>query len=290
MIAVLLGLVAVGLSIFYPITLYLLPGLFGVADAKVFIQSIDMQVQNPLALLFAQVSISTVGTFLFPAVFFFVIFRNDMRGTISLARLPTARQWLLAAGIMFASILFSQFLVQVMTAIPLSGQWAELRSTEHNGEKMMDAFFSDKGVGRFSLLVLCLGLLPAVAEELFFRATVQNLLMKTNLGAMWSIVFAGGLFSLFHLEFNNMLAIWCMGIVLGMLYYYTGSIWTSIAFHFFNNLLVVAGRFAYMQGYLHTDIVNSNDALPVYLTLPAGVLMIYGLITLKRQYESKMEW
>src|SRR5208283_3739485 len=87
--------------------------------------------------------------------------------------------------------------------------------------------------------------------------------------------------SIIHAEFDNFLAIWCMGIVLGYLYYYSGSIWINIAAHFFNNTLMIAAKYAYMRGLIHTDVANSN-VLPLYLTLPAGAIMIYGLVLMRK--------
>jgi membrane protease YdiL (CAAX protease family) len=208
-----------------------------------------------------------------------------MTSAMGLKVYPPARLWLLAIAVMLISAVFIQLLVQINSAIPLSGHWKELRSAQEEVDKMVEAFFSGAGTGRFLVLTLVVALLPAVAEELCFRGTIQQTLMQTHLGPIGAIIVSGLTFSLFHFEFDNFLAIWCMGIVLGYLYYYSGSIWVSMSAHFFNNFIMVAGKYAYMKGLLHMDIM-SNDTLPLYITIPAGGLMIAGLVLMHRWRQS----
>ena len=285
MIAVLFGLIAVCFYLLLPFAQYTVVCFFGIKDGAAFVTDQAAQLASPPATLYMQVLLSSVGFFLLPAILFHIIFRADMAGTLQLQRLAPTRQWLLAIFVMLAAALFIQVLVQISTAIPLPDQWKWLRTNQANGEKMIDTFFSDPTTGRFWLLAICLALLPAVGEEVFFRGTIQNLLMKTYIGPIWAVIFTGGLFSMLHMEFNNFLAIWCMGIVLGLLYYYTGSIWVSISAHFVNNMLVVGGKYAYLRGMVNADIANS-DSLPIYISLPAGVLMVWGIITLRRWHET----
>ena len=44
---------------------------------------------------------------------------------------------------------------------------------------------------------------------------------------------------------------------------------------------MIACKYAYVKGLIPTDIANIN-ILPLYLTLPAGALMICGLVIMRR--------
>ena len=280
MLMILFGLMLVCLYLSLSFARMTLPLFFGVTDGSSFISTPAEQLKNPLALLYLQAVSSSIGFFLLPVLLYHLIFRCDIISEMGMKTLPSARYWLLGIGVMVMAAVFTQLLVQLGAAIHLPEQWQSLRSPQHDVDKMIDAFFSDSSISRMLILTLVMALLPAIAEEFCFRGTIQNVLSRTNLGPIGAIFVSGLTFSLVHFEFDNFMAIWCMGIVLGYLYYYSGSIWINITAHFFNNFIVVAGKFAYMKGLIPTDVA-SNDTLPLYLTLPAGAAMIYGLILLR---------
>ena len=239
-------------------------------------------------MIYLQALSSSIGFFILPVLLFHFVFRYDMVSSMGLRIVPSAKYLLSSIGIMFTAGIFIQLLVQINTAIPLSGKWQELRSMQAQVDKILEAFFSEISITRFAVLTLVMALLPAVGEELCFRGTIQNVLSRTNLGHHGAIIVAGLTFSLIHFEFNNLLAIWCMGIVLGYLYYYSGSIWVNITAHFLNNFMVVLGRFAFLKGFIHSDIMSS-DTLPVYVTLPVGAIMIGGLWMMGKWKQEKLE-
>jgi len=281
MLAVLFVLMVVCLIISETFVKFTLPLFFGIGDADSFIKTASEQLKNPLALIYLQAMCSSIGFFLLPVLVYHSIFRYDITASMGMRTVPAAKYWLIAIGIMVMAAVFTQWLVQINTAIPLSGDWTQLRTMEQQVDKMVEAFFSETSMKRLLLLTLVMALLPAVAEEFCFRGTIQNTLSQTNLGPIGAIVITGFTFSLVHFEFDNFLAIWCMGIVLGFIYYYSGSIWVSIVVHFLNNFIVVIGKYAYMKGLIHSDLASS-DALPLYLTLPAGAVMIGGLILMRK--------
>lgn len=280
MLVILFVFMLVGVIISINFISYTLPFFFGVADPTLFMSSTSEQVKNPNALLYLQ-AIGSVGSILLPVIAYYSIFRYDMVSDMGLKVIPPLRYWLLGIAVMFLSAIFIQWLVEINSSIPLPASLRSLRSAQDQIEQMFGAFFSDSSVVRFLILTFVIALLPAVAEEFCFRGTIQQTLYRTNLGPVGAIMISGLSFSLFHGEFDNFLAIWCMGIVLGFLYYYSGSIWLNITAHFFNNFTIVLGKFAFMRGYVHIDI-SGKDALPIYVTLPAGALMIAGLIVMKR--------
>jgi membrane protease YdiL (CAAX protease family) len=281
MLLVLFVLMLVCLVISEAFVKYTLPLFFGITDADAFISTPAEQLKNSMALLYFQAICSSIGFFLLPVLLYHFIFRYDIVGNMGLKTLPPLKYWLMGISVMAMAAVFTQWLVQVNSAIPLSGEWKQLRDMQQQVDKMIDVFFNDKSLGRLALLVVVMALLPAVAEEFCFRGTIQTTLAQTSLGPIGAIIITGLTFSLVHFEFDNFLAIWCMGIVLGFLYYYSGSIWVNVTAHFFNNLAVVVGKYAYMRGWVHIDVA-SNVLPPLYMTLPAGVLMIAGLVLMRK--------
>jgi membrane protease YdiL (CAAX protease family) len=85
-----------------------------------------------------------------------------------------------------------------------------------------------------ALLITAMSLLPALAEELFFRGYMQRRLLERWTPA-WSIAVTTVLFALMHVHPYSVLAILPVGGWLGVLAWRTGSIWPSAACHAFNN-------------------------------------------------------
>jgi membrane protease YdiL (CAAX protease family) len=72
-------------------------------------------------------------------------------------------------------------------------------------------------------------------------------------------------FSALHLQFQGFLPRMFLGVILGALYWYSGSLWTSILAHFVNNAIQVIAV-SYSPKY-----VNDNPSVPVLYALISGV-------------------
>lgn len=281
MLFVFFGLMIVSLYFCVEIVKWTLPLFFVIADATSFLTNVKEQIANPDAALYYQSMASAIGMFILPTLFYHLIFRVNMIETMGLCLPPSITSWAMSIAIMLLASFFIQIFVQFSQAIPLPEHWAFLRNGQQQVEQLIDSFFNNISFVHIVWVSLVLAVLPAVGEELCFRGTIQNLLAKTNLGNKGAIIVTGFTFALMHLEFDNFLSIWVMGIVLGLLYYYTGSIWVSILAHFCNNMLMVLLKYAYHRGLLAIDF-GGSEMLPLYLALPAGVVMVGGLMTLSK--------
>ena len=87
------------------------------------------------------------------------------------------------------------------------------------------------------LIVACL--LPAICEELMFRGTVAMSLYG-NSSKLAALAINGALFALFHANPAQTVHQFVLGAFLTLLVYRSGSLWTSVIVHLFNNALVVA--------------------------------------------------
>ena len=86
------------------------------------------------------------------------------------------------------------------------------------------------------LLVVCV--IPAFTEEFVFRGTVSATLQNDK-NKLASLAICGGLFALFHLSAAQTVHQFVLGAFLALLYFRSGSIWTTVCVHFFNNLVAV---------------------------------------------------
>lgn len=140
------------------------------------------------------------------------------------------------------------FLVFCMT--PLNN-WI-LDAIEAVGLKRPEVSFENNLAGL--LIVACL--LPCFTEELVFRGTIAQSLegSKNKLAAL---AISGALFSVFHANPAQTVHQFVLGAFLTLLVLRSGSLWTSVIVHFFNNALVVTLSYTYVGSDEFWDVKNN---------------------------------
>jgi len=95
--------------------------------------------------------------------------------------------------------------------------------------------------GSIPMLILSVGVLAPIFEELFFRGFVFKGLERSILGAHGAIWVTSIVFALIHLQYSPgvMLLIIPMGLLLGYSRHYSGSLLVPIAIHVLNNTVAI---------------------------------------------------
>ena len=86
--------------------------------------------------------------------------------------------------------------------------------------------------------ILLIAVIAPIVEETLFRGVLLGSL-KTYCGPWTAIIVSAAIFSALHLELLGFVPRFVLGIGLGYLYIKHNSIFPSVAFHGFNNLLAV---------------------------------------------------
>ena len=159
---------------------------------------------------------------------------------------------------------FVYWLGEMNQHIPLP-KW--MTAMEKDTSKQMEALLKVNHPIDIVINVLIIAILPAICEELCFRGALQRILIHCTKNPWTGIIVTAILFSALHLQFQGFLPRMFLGIVLGVLYWYSGSLWTSILAHFVNNAVqVIAVSFA-------PQYVTENPTLPVYAGLISGIIL-----------------
>jgi membrane protease YdiL (CAAX protease family) len=133
----------------------------------------------------------------------------------------------------------------------------------------------------YLLSLLVMAIAPAIFEETFFRGGMQNLLQRITNNPWIAIGVTSIVFSAIHFSFYGFIPRLALGIVLGMIFYYTGSLWLSIFGHFFNNALVVTQIYVYLrQGKSVDDAMK--ETYPLYWGLVGLAALAFLFIYFKR--------
>lgn len=280
-------LASAGMRVFIFIMLLLVCTLIGSAIAAVF------AVGNNITMLKVGQGISSALMFIAPPLILYAITRTQPM--LQLGFRAPAKGWMLLIGIalMFISLPLTNIL----------GEWNEKVNFGETLETWLK-FFEDTAADLtqrmlevdsiwgllFNLLVIAL--IPAIGEELTFRGVLQQALTKSCKNVHVAVFITAFVFSFIHFQFYGFLPRMFLGLLLGYLYYYSGSIWTSILMHFINNgTAVVLGYLEYknLTG-IDWEHFGSTSSLPLWASiaiLATSLALTVGSIVLvaKNQYK-----
>lgn len=106
-------------------------------------------------------------------------------------------------------------------------------------QEAVKALAGSKDIVLVVLTAISAVLIAPVAEELLFRVYVQGVLVELTRPAV-GILFAGLFFGLAHGKLGVFPLLFVFGILLGMLYHFTRSVWPPVICHLLFNLINVA--------------------------------------------------
>lgn len=187
-------------------------------------------------------AITQVFTFgLPPMIVARMYYRDEVRSFLRFD--VSGRYWLLGlAGVVVLMLLMplTDWLSVWNDGWHWSGMWEaverELRRVGEMSQTMVELMLRECHP---LLSLLCVALVPAICEELFFRAGVQNLLQRWFKNVHVAVWVTAALFSLAHGEVFAFLPRFLLGALLGYLYVGGGSLVVNVLVHFVNNAIVV---------------------------------------------------
>ena len=115
-----------------------------------------------------------------------------------------------------------------------------------------------------------------ICEEILFRGFILRAYEKLG---MWpGIIITALLFSILHLNIQNILAPFFLGIVLGFVVYKTNSIFAGIIGHFTNNAISVTWGYVIMNLPFYEDMNIEQVQEGMSTESLIGALILFGLI------------
>ena len=243
-------------------------------------KTVTRELARPLMLVNA---CAILLTLLVPALLFAYLAYPGATRYVGLAARPNTMWLVLGLLLMTAAIPFTGLLEEWCKHIPFFN--ASVASDEAY-DKLALAMMQGTNWSDLLLNSLCISLIPALAEEIFFRGCLQQLLLNWFRSHKWlAILLVAILFSAFHMQWSGFVPRVFLGLILGLAYYYSGSIWISISMHALNNLLTIVLYFLFNRGILRTDWSTMPVSLPLGLTGAAGTgLLLYFLYRIRKPF------
>jgi len=138
-------------------------------------------------------------------------------------------------------------------------------------EQPFEALLGDNLV----LMLFSMALISPFLEEVIFRGAVQNRLIKM-MGAPGAVILQAFLFGLIHLNLLQGAYAFAIGVIIGAVYLWYGSIWVPVAIHVvFNATSVILSHIA--------EGAEINGPVFIIITAAAFVISAWSVTELARR-------
>lgn len=150
-------------------------------------------------------------------------------------------------------------------------------------ESMMESYKAMFGDIDTTNLILTVGIIGPICEEIIFRGVVLEGLLK-KYDPKKAILFSAIIFSIIHLQPLQVISTFFIGLILGWIYLKTQSLWVCIGIHIVNNLVAVLT----MNDSIDAPVSYfDNNLLYVGSLALAGIIAYLAYLGLQRTFEQK---
>jgi len=240
--------------------------------------------------------ISAIGGFILPPFLLAFLFSSNIFDFLKLNRKTLVSSMVLVVIMIFVMTPFINWLMELNGRMVLPKfmhgieEWMR-KSEDQNGE--LTKYFLDMHTIKDLLFNLFMvGLIPAIGEELVFRGVIQRLFGEWFKNKHIAIFVTAAIFSAFHMQFYGFVPRMLLGVVLGYLFVWSGSLWLPMLGHFVNNAaaVIMAYLFSNEISKLDPDKVGTEGSQWI-LAVVSGMLMIGIMIAIRsiEQYKKKKE-
>ena len=226
--------------------------------------------------------IQFVSLFLIPTFICAWLFSTDSKKYLGLKKPSNMAYFVVAAGILLLSLPLVSFLGELNRNVQFPAGIANwMKAQEDEAAKTIKALLSKHTIKDLILNIVCIAGLAAVGEELLFRGVAQRLLIKWFKSPWAGIIIAAFLFSAMHVQFYGFLPRFVLGILLGVIYWYSGSLWTAMLAHFIYDAALI------VLVYFNPESLNDENTLNLSnIALGAAIsfaLVVFLVIWMKKK-------
>jgi len=276
---ILLGLVGAGLIIGGIVSVAVWVAMTGKSFLTMETDMLKPQYYNPVMII---QGVSTFFMFFLPVYFTALISYRKPARFIGFNTNISYKQVLILLAILFLTFPLSGALGELNKIVPIPIKWAtKFKAMEDSRAAEEGALININTFSKYIISMLMIGLLPGLFEEICFRAGLQNILTRWFKGPWIAIIITSIVFSLVHISYYGFLVRFALGVILGLIFYYSKNIWLSALFHFLYNGLQVTALYVFtLSGTKDPKDIEEN--FPIWAGLVAIVLIYYLFMQFKK--------
>jgi membrane protease YdiL (CAAX protease family) len=220
--------------------------------------------------------IQFISLFLIPTFLCAWLFSTNSKKYLGLQMPSNLGYFLVGVGVMLLAIPAVNFLGEINRQVQFPAGIANwMKEQEAEAAKTIKALLSKHTIKDLLLNIITVAGLAAVGEELLFRGIAQRLLIKMFKNPWAGIIVAAFLFSAMHIQFYGFVPRFVLGILLGVIYWYSGSLWTAMLAHFMYDAVLIIVVYFNPASLNDENTLNlSNVALIAVVSLTLVVSLV----------------
>ena len=229
----------------------------------------------------ARTMLSTILTFGLPAVIFWH-FKSDNGITRGL-HINTPPRWRASIYAIVAVFVSMPAIGYVNSFVKDFGKMylpeSITQSLEVAANSHMELLESMIGEGHWEMLpvsIIIMGIIPALCEEMFFRGSLQRVLNRLWHRPYISIIVTSVVFALLHTDYLNWAGIFMCSVIMGLLYFYTSSLWIPIIFHSVWNTWNIT--MMYLEVHYPTSEIVNDDRTTTAIMAALSIFITWSVI------------
>lgn len=240
-------------------------------------------------------AIQSVGMFVVAPLLMVYFFSATPFRYLGFNRVKQGRVYFLAVAVLLAGIpvLNAMGFLNMQLSLPsfMHGIEEWMRSSEEMATRLTASFLVSTNISGLAVNFLLMAFIPAFGEEMLFRGVFQNIFIRWTRNIHWGIIITAFLFSAMHMQFFTFLPRLAIGVLLGYLFVWTGSIWVPIVVHFVNNAMAIAiasfSGEAFNQSFYETVGTNSETWGYAMVSLMGVSVLLFLLLQLVKMDAEK---
>lgn len=230
----------------------------------------------------AQVAASLIS-FILPALLFGYYSSPKALPYVGVQKSVSPVLMIAAALLLFCIQPFVGWLGQINARVNFGSLQKPLEDMEALYNRALQVFLQMKTVSDLVVNLFIMALLPAIAEELFFRGALQKAILRMTHQPWLAILMSSVVFGLMHGTFFKLLPIFTLGLLLGTVYYITRNLWYTITIHFLNNAFAVLSVYYAGSSGILKKLANDDLSVPLYAALISLMIAIGIIYFIKRK-------
>ena len=249
-----------------------------------------LAIGNNIDMLKLGQAISSVLIFVAPPLILYGITRKQPMREIGFQKPDSLWMLLIGVVLMFVSLPLTNQLTAWNENMTFGSAFEQLeallKQMEEMAAELTERMLQVDTIGGLLVNLLVVALIPAVGEELTFRGVLQQALHRGCKNMHLAVWLSAFIFSFIHFQFYGFLPRMFLGLILGYMFYYSGSLWTSILMHFVNNGTAVVVAYLDYKGIVDVDMEHFGATSNLWLILLSMVVTV-GLVFLSNKINLK---
>ncbi len=243
------------------------------------------QTGDNVAVLRYMLILQAVSIFIAPSICIGMMLQKPDRAFFRFKKNVRPAVYLIAGAAIVAAMPFLNLIAEMnsllIDRIMGAGNWMAV--AEASAKQLTESLLLTTDWVNMLQNIVVMAALPAMAEELFFRGTIQELIERGTKNPHVAVIVTAVIFSALHIQFYGFIPRVAMGIFLGYLYIWFRSLWLPIAVHFVNNAAAVILSYLIQCKHIPQWVENiGSDTATIGLSFASFACIMYAIVLLAK--------